>query len=262
MDALIQRARSGDRQAIEQILTELAPAVHRFGLRMCKNAHDADDVVQDTLIQIASHIGEFEGRGSLPSWVFALARSACARRRRGLKNAPSAGEDALAEQISGQPNPEQLAGQQELGALLVRALDALPAAQREVLLLRDVEGLSAAETAAALAVSVDAVKSRLHRARADLRDQLAPLFAAAPRAGCPDVMLLWSRKLDGDLSQQDCAEMERHLESCEACRSTCNGLKRALDACASLRSASVPDRVREQIRAALRASESVQRREK
>lgn len=254
MDALIERARAGDRQAIEQLLIELAPAVHRFGLRMCKNTHDADDVVQDTLLQIASHITEFEGRGSLPSWVFALARSACARRRRGSKNAPTAGDEALTEQVSGEPNPEQLAGNQELGAMLVRALDALPSAQREVLLLRDVEGLSAAETAAALGASVDAVKSRLHRARVDLREQLAPLFTYAPRASCPDVMLLWSRKLDGDLSQHDCAEMEQHLETCEACRATCDGLRRALDACADLRSATVPERVREQIRAALRTS--------
>jgi RNA polymerase sigma-70 factor (ECF subfamily) len=251
MNALIERARSGDRQAIEQLLSELAPAVHRFGLRMCKNVHDADDVLQDTLIQIVAHIKEFEGRGSLPSWVFALARSACARRRRGLKNAPPAGDEALAEQVSGEPNPEQLADQQELGAMLARALDALPDAQREVLLLRDVEGLSAAETATALALSVDAVKSRLHRARIDLRQQLAPLFASVPTATCPDVMLLWSRKLDGDLSQRDCAEMERHLESCATCRRTCDSLKRALDACASLRTSSVPEHVREQIRVAL-----------
>jgi RNA polymerase sigma-70 factor (ECF subfamily) len=259
MDALVERARSGDRQAIEQLLNELAPAVHRFGLRMCKNAHDAEDVLQDTLIQIVAHIKEFEGRGSLPSWVFALARSACARRRRGLKNAPPAGDEALAEQVSSEPSPEQLAGKQELGALLARALDALPDAQREVLLLRDVEGLSAPETAAALTLSVDAVKSRLHRARVELREQLAPLFATPPAVSCPDVMSLWSRKLDGDLSQQDCAEMERHLESCAHCRLTCDGLKRALDACASLRSANVPERVREQIRAALQASDRVRR---
>src|SRR5690349_6541253 len=130
MDELIERARRGERAALEELLASIAPAVQRFGRRMCKNAHDADDVLQDTLLSVAQHIGEFEGRSSLPSWVFAITRSACARRRRGLASSATVGEDALREQVSPVPSPERLASEQELSELLVRALDALPEAQR------------------------------------------------------------------------------------------------------------------------------------
>src|SRR6188768_4096989 len=82
---MVARARQGDREALEAVLAAVAPSIHRFGLRMCKNVHDAEDVLQDTLINVAKHISDFEGRSSLSSWVFALTRSACARKRRGLK---------------------------------------------------------------------------------------------------------------------------------------------------------------------------------
>src|SRR5690606_3525868 len=94
---IIARAKTGDRQALETVLAQVAPAVHRFGLRMCRNVHDAEDVLQDTLLNIAKHLGEFEGRSSLSSWVFALTRSACARKRRGLKNQPPASDTHLSE---------------------------------------------------------------------------------------------------------------------------------------------------------------------
>ena len=83
IDPLVERARSGDAKALEELLASVAPAVERFGLRMCRNPDDADDVLQDTLLTIATHLGDFEGRSSLLSWVFTLARTACARRRRG-----------------------------------------------------------------------------------------------------------------------------------------------------------------------------------
>jgi RNA polymerase sigma-70 factor (ECF subfamily) len=67
----------GDRGALEAVLVNVAPAIQRFGLRMCRNVHDAEDVLQDTLLNVAPHLGDFEGRSSLSSWVFSLARSAC-----------------------------------------------------------------------------------------------------------------------------------------------------------------------------------------
>jgi RNA polymerase sigma-70 factor (ECF subfamily) len=116
----------------------------------------------------------------------------------------------------------------ELFEAIARAVDALPEDYREVIVLRDMEGLTAQDAAAAAGVSVDALKSRLHRARAALREALRPVFEAAappPRADCPDVMALWSRKLEGDLSAGDCADMERHLEGCPACGAACSALK-------------------------------------
>lgn len=253
---LVARARRGDRQALEGVLSAIAPSVHRFGLRMCRDVHDAEDVVQDTLINVAKHLGEFEGRSSLSSWVFALTRSACARRRRGRKNRPPVSDEEVAEAADLAPDPEARAADHELAAALSRALDGLSDDYREVILLRDIEGLSAPEAAATIGIGVDALKSRLHRARAALRTALGPLLepslAAAP-AGCPDVALLWSRKLEGDLSQGDCSAMEQHLTSCPACGAACEALKRALLACQRASTAEVPPEIQARVRAAVRA---------
>ncbi len=253
---LVADARRGDRAALEALLSAVAPAVHRFGLRMCRHDADADDVLQDTLIAITHGLDGFAGRASFTSWAFALARSACVRRRRGLKNQPPAPDphpDARADEA---PNPEACASDGELARVVVRALDTLAEEQREVLVLRDVEELSAREAAEALGVSEGALKSRLHRARAALRAALRP-WLEAPQVEvariCPDVVALWSQKLDGDLSAVDCARMEAHVASCDACATACDALKRALSACRSARAAAVPPSVQERVRVAARA---------
>ncbi len=256
LSELVSRARHGDREALEAVLATLAPSVHRFGMRMCKNAHDADDVLQDTLISIATHLGEFEGRSSLSSWVFALTRSACTRRRRGLKNRPHVSDDAIADRPDHAPTPEARAAEEELSSALSSALDGLSDDYREVILLRDIEGLSAPEAASSLKISVDALKSRLHRAREALRAALRPLLEPASLASptsCPDVSLLWSKKLEGDLSQGDCSAMEKHLSMCPSCTTACDALKRALFACQRVRTEEVPAEIQDRVKAAVRA---------
>lgn len=256
MDPLVERARSGDRGALEALLSSLAPSIHRFARGLCKGATDADDVLQDTLIAVAGHLGEFEGRSSLSSWVFALTRSACSHRRRGLKNRPPEPDDALSEAPDAAPDPESIASRNELGRALTRALNGLSDDYREVILLRDVEGLSAPEAADALSISIDALKSRLHRARGALRDALRPILEPALPSpdDCPDVASAWSRKLEGDLSQQDCAEMERHVASCPTCGAACDALKQALAACRQSANVPVSRALRERIQAALSAT--------
>ena len=239
---------------MEALLAEVAPSVHRFGLRMCRNAADADDVLQDTLLAVTSHLGAFEGRSSLSSWVFTLARTACARRRRGLKNAPPVADDATAERVSELHDPEQEASSRELSVALGRALDGLSDEYREVLVLRDIEGLSTDEAADATGLSADALKSRLHRARSALRDALRPLLEPAqPASGaqCPAIAEIFSRKLEGELSQADCAEMERHLATCPACNAACDALRTVLSACRRETGATVPKEVPARVRAAV-----------
>lgn len=254
MDDVLERAKKGDRAAMEELLAQLSPSVHRFGRHMCKNAADADDVLQDTLLAIAKHLPEYEGRSALSSWVFALARSACARRRRGLKNQPALGDEALADKDAPDASPEDSAAKAELGTALTRALDRMPEDYREVLLLRDIEGMTAPEAAAVLGVSVDALKSRLHRARSALRESLAPFLGAAPEPapGCPDVVTFLSRKLEDDVTPADCAEMERHLAGCRACTGSCDTLRQMLAACRRT-PGEVPPGVRDRIKAAVDA---------
>src|SRR6187549_3346776 len=147
LSELVDRARLGNREALEALLAAIAPSVHRFGLRMCKNAHDADDVLQDALLNVANHLGDFGGRSSLSSWVFAITRSACSRKRRGLKNRSPVDDERLAEMPDAAPSPEAHASGQELVQALHAALDSLSDDHREVILLRDIEDLSAPETA-------------------------------------------------------------------------------------------------------------------
>lgn len=251
---LVARAREGDRVAMEAVLASVAPSIHRFGMRMCKNVHDAEDVMQDTLINIANHLGEFEGRSSLSSWVFALTRSACVRKRRGLKNQPHADDSHLEHQPSPTRTPESQAENQELALALSNSLDSLSEEYREAIVLRDIEGLTAPEAAEALGISVDALKSRLHRAREALRVAMKPLFEPSlvePPRGCPDVVALWSKKLEGDLSQSDCAAMEKHIETCPTCSGACDALKRALLVCQRVRTEEVPPEVQARVKAAV-----------
>jgi len=143
-----------------------------------------------------------------------------------------------------------------LASVLSDALDALSDDQREVILLRDIEGLSAPEAASVLGLSVDALKSRLHRARQALRSALRPVLepAALPSApGCPDIAALWSKKLDGDLSQSDCSAMEKHLTVCPSCSAACTALKQALLACQQVGMADLPRDVQARVGAAVRA---------
>ncbi|MCB9626004.1 MAG: RNA polymerase sigma factor [Sandaracinaceae bacterium] len=176
--ALLERARRGDGEAMQALLTELSPSVRRFGQQLCRHEADAMDVMQDTLLAVASHLGDFEQRAALSSWVYALARSACNRRRRGLKNQAHLPESAVAERADSEATPEERLEAAEVGRSLGRALCGLPDSQREVIVLRDLMGLSASETAKRLGISVPALKSRLHRARAALREAFETLGPA------------------------------------------------------------------------------------
>ena len=259
----VERAQRGDGEAMEALLASIAPSVQRFGMRMCKNPADADDVLQDTLLSIAQHLPEFEGRSSLSSWVFTLVRTACGRRRRGLKNKPGESDEVLAQRAADEPTPEEGAASRELAGALTAALDALGDEHREVILLRDVEGLTAPEAAEVLGIGVDALKSRLHRARGALRDALRPALesktAPAPRAGCRDVIGAWSRKLEGELSSIDCATMEEHVAACPSCGPACDALRQALRLCKSAAEGPVRPEIRARVKAALQAWQTAAR---
>jgi RNA polymerase sigma-70 factor (ECF subfamily) len=123
--------------------------------------------------------------------------------------------------------------------------------------LRDVEGLTAPEVAEVLGLSVDAVKSRLHRARVAVREKVAPLLgipepSPATDAPCPDVLELFSRHMEGEISSDICADMEQHLARCPRCRSRCDSLKKTLLLCKSSPAPAVPAPIQESVRAALK----------
>ena len=262
-EELLSAARRGDAAALEALLVRYQPHLYRFGLRMCGNVDDAGDVAQESLVSMARSLRDFRGDSSVSSWLYTIARRFCIKKRRRSKFAPAreesldaSGNDAAQHLADPAPNPEQTATNRELAAVLTRAIDALDLPQREVLVLRDVEGLSAPEVARVLGISVDAVKSRLHRARLAVRQDLAPMLGGpaveAPRPSmCPDVLMLFSRHLEGEIDPDVCAAMEAHLAQCGHCRDACESLKRTLAICRQLPAPEVPASLAASVKAAI-----------
>ena len=176
-ERLIAAARNGDREALDALLRRLEPRVFRFGMKMCRDPEDARDVSQETLFAAARTLGGFRGDASLSTWLYAIARSFCIKARRRSAFAPelvsleSAAPEARAA-ADGAPGPDRALAEREGRAALADAIASLAPAYRAVLLLRDVEGLPATAVADATGLSVAAVKSRLHRARAAVRERL------------------------------------------------------------------------------------------
>lgn len=262
---LLERARAGDDQALGALLERHQAQVYRFGLKMCRDPEDAKDVVQDTLLAMARGVHGFRGASSLSTWLYAVARSFCIKKRRRSKLAPeperSLEAEAAAEAGSiADPGkrPDDAVAARQVEQALEQAIAALEPMYREVLVLRDVEGLTAPEVAEVLGIGVQAVKSRLHRARLAVRARVAPLLGipeqpAAAGGTCPDVLTLLSRHLEGDIDAEVCAEMERHVQGCGRCRGACDSLKRTLALCNATPAPEVPPKVQESVRAAMRS---------
>jgi RNA polymerase sigma-70 factor (ECF subfamily) len=270
---LVVAARAGDARAMRRLLAAISGPIYRFGRGFCRDPHDAEDVMQEVLAALARGLTAFRGDASLTSWAYVVARRACMRhrRRRAAEPARMTSFDAgpvnaadAAALVDRDADPQHHLERRELASLLEREIAALPVPQREVLLLRDVEGLSAREVGATLHLGVRAVKSRLHRARLALRRALAPHLgipgpaarrarAAAPTR-CGDTALLVSRFLEGELTATRCARLSVHVEGCADCTAACESLRAALGACRAWGSGPVPFEVRERVRAAIRSA--------
>lgn len=261
-DALLTAARAGDRAALEELLVRYQPRVYRFGVRMCGNPEDASDVMQDTLLAMAQSLDSFRGEASVSTWLFTIARRFCLKKRRKSKYAPTHEDpiDAEGSRLtstlpSPAERPDDAVARHEVSAAVRHAIEALEEPQRDVLVLRDVEGLSAKDVAEVLGLSVEAVKSRLHRARVAVRTALSPVLSRVPppEPGCPDVLLMLSRHLEGDLPQSACAELEAHVSQCPSCKGACDSLKRALVLCKEAPADDMPPRTEQAVREAVRA---------
>jgi RNA polymerase sigma-70 factor (ECF subfamily) len=260
--SLLERARLGQPEALEQLLERHQAQVYRFGLKMCRDPEDAKDVLQDTLLSVARNIPDFRGSSSISTWLYSVARSFCIKKRRKSKFAPREAPSSLdgaAEQVV---DPDRTADEAMASKQVERALEmaigSLEPMYREVLLLRDVEGLTAPEVARVTGASVQAVKSRLHRARLSVRAQIAPLLGIptglpAAEGTCPDVLELFSSHLEGDINAQICAQMEQHIEACPRCKGACDSLKRTLSLChAAAPATQIPVAVQASVKVALR----------
>ena len=177
-DALVDAARAGDEAALVRLLAICRPDLARYARRACES-DDVEEAVQDALWLMYRRIGGLRTGAALSSWMFQVVRRLCLKftRRRSAREWFSGA--ALSDQTPDRSADECMCLD------LARALGQLPASYRDVLVLRDMSGFAADEVAAELGLSVDAVKSRLHRARALMREQLRPepgAVSLAPRA--------------------------------------------------------------------------------
>lgn len=185
--ALVDRAKSGDIGAFEELVKRYDRNVFRIAQHITQNREDAEDVVQDAFLKAFENLKQFQGQSKFYTWLVRIAVNEALmklRRRRpermvSLDEEVKTEEDSMPREIADwAPNPEQLYKQGELRDILTRTIQGLPPSFRTVFVLRDVEGLSTEETAVALDLSIPAVKSRLLRARLQLRERLNKYFKA------------------------------------------------------------------------------------
>src|SRR5207249_8125315 len=183
--ALVASAKAGDVAAFEELVRRYDRNVFRIAQHITQNREDAEDVVQDAFIKAFSNLKQFQGQSKFYTWLVRIAvnEALMKLRRRRPERTVSLDEDVKTEDDSvprevadWSPNPEQQYTQAELREILDRTIHGLPPTFRTVFVLRDVEGLSTEETAEALSLSVPAVKSRLLRARLQLRNRLTKFF--------------------------------------------------------------------------------------
>lgn len=163
---LIEAARQGDAKALAELLSVCQPDLKRFARRTCTTTEDAEDAVQIALWQLYRKIGALRTVATFATWLFRIVERECYRLYRDHKSSEPLEELDIEQLLCAPLVPT------ELKLDLICALGRLSPPYREVLLLRDVHELTAPEVAAQLGLSLEAVKSRLHRARAQVRAQL------------------------------------------------------------------------------------------
>ncbi|MGH7768595.1 MAG: RNA polymerase sigma factor [Candidatus Binatia bacterium] len=174
---LIARVVKGEAAAFEKIMRRYNQRVFRAARSVLRNDAEAEDVVQETFVRAYKHLGEFEERSSLATWLTRIAvNEALSRVRRSrLFGALDSDKDQPEKESSvksTQPGPEEQASSRELRSVLIAAIDSLPEEMRTVFVLREVEGLSTLDASEALQLSPEAVRVRLHRARLALRSHV------------------------------------------------------------------------------------------
>lgn len=255
---LLNAARAGDGSAMEELLARHEKQIFRFGMRMCGSEEDARDVLQETLVAAFKNLPEFRGDAELSTWLYRIARSFCTRSRRLKVGEPAQKGTLDAPEVRAlpaeAPAPDAVAHAREIGDVLQAAIRALPEKHREVVVLKDVEGLSAEEVAEVLGEDVAAVKSRLHRARLELRQSVTSLLGDAQWIGeapCPELGETLSDYAAQDVDQATCVKIEEHLASCPRCSQACDALKRTVSLCKRIPGDRVPAAVQSAVRHAL-----------
>jgi len=185
---LIAQFKEGSMEAMEAIVDRYENRIFTFGLKMCGQLQDAEDITQDTFLNAFKYLNSFREETKLKNWLFKLAATACIRKRRKKKCEPDhelsletsfMNEDGTSGTYdipdwSDEPSNNVL--QAEMKSVIDHSIKALPHKYRLVFNLRDIEGFSTKETAEILGISIESVKTRLHRARTALREKISQAY--------------------------------------------------------------------------------------
>jgi RNA polymerase sigma-70 factor (ECF subfamily) len=178
----LEALKAGDRTEFARLVEKYSPLIYRLGLKMLGNSQDAEDILQETFIKAFRYLQSFDGRASISTWLYRIATNeALMLLRRKQPEMVSVEEPVDVEGQEQEPLqimdwcciPEDELMSAEGREVMDQAVDHLPASLRVVFILRDLDGLSTRETAEALDLSETAVKTRLSRARFQLREELS-----------------------------------------------------------------------------------------
>jgi len=184
---LIQAINAGRQDLFYQLVERYEKSLYNFGMRMCDNPSDTEDMVQDTFLNVFKYLKGFRYETKFKNWLYRVATSACLKKKRRSKFAPDrelsideflpSDESAITTELprwASQPLDRLL--NEELGGVIQQALLDLPEKYRLVVVLRDVEGFNTQETAEILGLTPANIKVRLHRARLFLREALKAYY--------------------------------------------------------------------------------------
>ena len=185
--ALVERVRAGETELFPELIQPYERGIYLLAYSVLRNEADAEETAQETVLKAFTHLHQLRSGSTFKSWLFQIAvNEARLRRRKDRAHLYESIDEPVATSEEGEIMPRQFADwreipsealeQKQVREQLNKALYDLPEHYREIFLLRDVEHMSESEAAAILGISGSAVRTRLHRARLQLREKLAPVF--------------------------------------------------------------------------------------
>jgi RNA polymerase sigma-70 factor, ECF subfamily len=191
-EVLVERARARDEGAFEELIGRYEDKLYRLAMRFVRNETDAQEILQEAFLSAWRNLSAFEGRSQFGSWMYRVTVNAALMLLRSRNRHPEVGVDDVEPKVLNEAvaedgrmmrssydwsrRPDEQLQSEEIRKYIQSAVDALPDGLRTVFLLRDVEELSTEDTAELLGLSVPAVKTRLHRARLELREAIGRYF--------------------------------------------------------------------------------------
>jgi RNA polymerase sigma-70 factor, ECF subfamily len=172
LDQLVEGLRKGERAAFEALVEAAQHRIFGVAFRMLRNRAEAEDVAQEVFLRVHRSIAEFRGEAKLSTWLYGISARLCLNRLARADRRTRAATDELVDVPDAGVDPMESLESAELTRALEVAIGELPEERRIIVVLRDVQGLAYEEIAAALGIELGTVRSRLHRARMELKDKL------------------------------------------------------------------------------------------